>query len=130
MTQEKKIRRDVAARLFPNQPSPKDMKINPNRAAEMIDLYNTTGWPNLNEDLCIRFFFMVLNNNFLTPNTNCYTRPVDAVATSRKLMGIIGARYFTTILETHDANGRLLGTSAWRSQLYWVVPYFSRYIQF
>jgi hypothetical protein len=75
----KKIRRDVAARLFHNRPSPKDTKINPNRAAEMIDLYNTTGWPNLNEDLCIRFFFMVLNNNFLTPNTNCYTRPVDAL---------------------------------------------------
>jgi hypothetical protein len=60
--------RDVAASLFPDQPSPKDIKINPNRAAEMIDIFNNTGWLNLDEDLCIRIFFMVLNSNFVTPN--------------------------------------------------------------
>jgi hypothetical protein len=45
----------------------------------MIDRFNNTGWPNLDEDLCIRIFFMVLNSNFLTPNTYCYIRPVDAL---------------------------------------------------
>jgi hypothetical protein len=75
----KKILRDVVARIFHDQPSPKDTKINPNRAAEMIDMFNKTGWPNLDEDLCIRIFFMVLNNNFLTPNTYCYIRPIDAL---------------------------------------------------
>jgi hypothetical protein len=38
----KKILRDVAARLFPDQPSLKDIKINPNRAAKMIDIFNNT----------------------------------------------------------------------------------------
>jgi hypothetical protein len=39
---EKKIMRDVGACLFPDHPSPKDININPTRAAEMIDLYNNT----------------------------------------------------------------------------------------
>jgi hypothetical protein len=39
---EKKILRDVGACLFPDHPSPKDININPTRAAEMIDLYNNT----------------------------------------------------------------------------------------
>jgi hypothetical protein len=68
----KKILRDVAARLFPDQPSPKDIKINPNRAAEMIDMFNKTRWPNLDEDFCIRISFMVLNSNVLAPNANSY----------------------------------------------------------
>jgi hypothetical protein len=68
----KKILRDVAARLFPDQPSPKDIKINPNRAAEMIDMFNKTRWPNLDEDFCIRISFMVLNSNVLTPNAYSY----------------------------------------------------------
>jgi hypothetical protein len=38
----KKILRDVATRIFPDQPSPKDTKINPNRATEMIDMFNKT----------------------------------------------------------------------------------------
>jgi hypothetical protein len=38
----KKILRDVAARLFPDQPSLKDIKINPNRAAKMLDIFNNT----------------------------------------------------------------------------------------
>jgi hypothetical protein len=75
----KKILTDVVAHLFPDQPSPKDIKINPNRAVEMIDMFNKTRWPNLDEDVCIRIFFMVLNNNFLTPNTYCYIRPVDTL---------------------------------------------------
>jgi hypothetical protein len=53
----KKILRDVAARTFPNQPSPKDTKINPNRAAEMIDMFNKTGWPNLDEDFLLQNLF-------------------------------------------------------------------------
>jgi hypothetical protein len=75
----KKILMDVATRLFCDQPSPKDIKINPNQAAEMIDMFSKTRWPNLDEDVCIRIFFMVLNINFLTPNTYCYIRPVDAL---------------------------------------------------
>jgi hypothetical protein len=75
----KKILMNVVARLFLGQSSPKDIKINPNRAAEMIDKFNKIGWPNLDEDVCIRIFFTVLNNNFLTANTYCYIRPVDAL---------------------------------------------------
>jgi hypothetical protein len=75
----KKILRDVAALIFPDQPSPKDTKINTNRAVEMIDMFNKIGWPNLDEDICIKIFFMVLNNNFLTSNTYCYIRPIDAL---------------------------------------------------
>jgi hypothetical protein len=45
----------------------------------MIDMFSKIGWPNLDEDVCIKIFFMVLNNNFLTPNTYYYIRPVDAL---------------------------------------------------
>jgi hypothetical protein len=45
----------------------------------MIDMFSKTEWPNLDEDECIRIFFMVLNINFLTPNTYCYIIPVDAL---------------------------------------------------
>jgi hypothetical protein len=75
----KKILMNVAARLFPDQPSPKDIKINPNQAAEMIDMFSKIGWPNLDEDVCIQIFFMALNNNFLTPNTYYYITPVDTL---------------------------------------------------
>jgi hypothetical protein len=40
-------------------------------------MFNKRGWPNLDEDLCIRIFFMVLNNNFLTPSTYSFIRPID-----------------------------------------------------
>jgi hypothetical protein len=53
----KKILRDVVAHIFPDQPLPKDTKINPNRAVDMIDIFNKIGWPNLDEDLCIIIFF-------------------------------------------------------------------------
>jgi hypothetical protein len=75
----KKISMNVAARLFPDQPSLKDIKINPNHPAEMIDMFSKIGWPNLDENVCIRIFFVWLNNNFLTPNTYYYIRPVDAL---------------------------------------------------
>jgi hypothetical protein len=39
----KKILTDVATRLFHDQPSPKDIKINPNRVVEMIDMFSKTG---------------------------------------------------------------------------------------
>jgi hypothetical protein len=35
-----KILTKIAAHLFSDQPSPKDIRINPNRAAEMIDIFN------------------------------------------------------------------------------------------
>jgi hypothetical protein len=75
----KKILRDVTSHIFSDQPSPKDTKINPNRVVEMINMFNKTGWPNLDEDLCNRIFFMVLNSYFLTPNTYCYIKPVDTL---------------------------------------------------
>jgi hypothetical protein len=75
----KKILMNIVACLFPDQPSPKDIKINPNRAAEMIDMFSKTECPNLDEDVCIIIFFMVLNSNFHTPNTYCYIGLVDAL---------------------------------------------------
>jgi hypothetical protein len=75
----RKIMKQIATRLFPDQPDPQDTRINPSRAAEMIEMYNTTRCPHLDEDLCIRIFFMVLNSNFLTPNTYCYLRSVDVI---------------------------------------------------
>jgi hypothetical protein len=53
----KKILMDAAACLFSDQPSPKDIKINPNQAIEMIDMFSKIGWPNLDEDVCIRIFY-------------------------------------------------------------------------
>jgi hypothetical protein len=47
--------------------------------AEMIGMFNKTWWPNLDEDFCIRIFFMMLDSNFLTPNTYSYIRSVDAL---------------------------------------------------
>jgi hypothetical protein len=36
----KKLLTSVIARLLPDEPSPKDVKVNPTRAAEMIEMYN------------------------------------------------------------------------------------------
>jgi hypothetical protein len=69
----------VIAHLLPDEPSLKDVKVNPTRDAKMIEMYTNTGWPNLDEDLCIRIFFMVLNSSFLTPNTYCYIKPLNAL---------------------------------------------------
>jgi hypothetical protein len=52
----KKLLMTVIARLLPDEPSPKDVKVNPTRDAKMIEMYTNTGWPNLDEDLCIRIF--------------------------------------------------------------------------
>jgi hypothetical protein len=52
----KKLLMSAIARLLPNEPSPKDVKVNPTRAAETIEMYTNTGWPNLDEDLCKRIF--------------------------------------------------------------------------
>jgi hypothetical protein len=57
----------------------KDIKINPNQAIEMIDMFSKIGWPNLDEDVYLRIFFMVLSSNFLTPNTYYYIRPINAL---------------------------------------------------
>jgi hypothetical protein len=53
----KKLLMSVIARLLPDEPSPKDVKMNRTRGAEMIEMYTNTGWPNLDEDLCKRIFF-------------------------------------------------------------------------
>jgi hypothetical protein len=74
----KKIVEQVASSLFPDKLDWKFVKINPNKAVEHIELYQTNGWPNLTEGLCIMIVFMVLNCNLLTPNTNGYLRPIDA----------------------------------------------------
>jgi hypothetical protein len=52
----KKMLMNVIAQLLPDEPSPKDVTVNPTRAAKMIEMYTNTGWPNLDEDLCIRLF--------------------------------------------------------------------------
>jgi hypothetical protein len=52
----KKMLTNVIAQLLPDEPSPKDVKVNPTRAAEMIEMYTNTSWPNLDEDFCIRLF--------------------------------------------------------------------------
>jgi hypothetical protein len=39
----KNILMSVIARLLPDEPSPKDVKVNPTRAAEMIEMFNNTG---------------------------------------------------------------------------------------
>jgi hypothetical protein len=75
----KKMLTNVIAQLLSEEPSPKDVKVNPTRAAEMIEMYTNTGWPNLDEDFCIRLFFMVLTSSFLTSNTYCYIRPIDSL---------------------------------------------------
>jgi hypothetical protein len=51
-----KLLMNVIARLLPDEPSPKDVKVNPTRAVETIEMYTNTGWPNLDEDLCIHIF--------------------------------------------------------------------------
>jgi hypothetical protein len=94
----KKILRDVVAHIFPEQPSPKDTKINPNRAAKMIDMFNKIGWPNLDEDLCIRILFMVLNNNFLIPNTYYYIRLVDTLW-CRDMSAIAGYSWYKIVYD-------------------------------
>jgi hypothetical protein len=53
----KKLMMNVIAQLLPDEPSPKDVKVNRTRAAEMIEMYTNTGWPNLDEDLCIPLFY-------------------------------------------------------------------------
>jgi hypothetical protein len=53
----KKLLMSVIEHLLPDEPSPKDVKVNPARTAKMIEMYTNTGWPNLDEDLCIRIFF-------------------------------------------------------------------------
>jgi hypothetical protein len=99
----KKILRDVATCLFHDQPSPKDIKINPTRAAEVIDMYNNIAWPNLDEELRNQIFFMVLNSNFLKPNTYCYIRPVVALW-CRDMKAIAGYNWCKIVYDnTRDA---------------------------
>jgi hypothetical protein len=50
------ILEEVASSLFPNELGSKFVKINPNKIVERIELYQTDGWPNLTEDMCIRIF--------------------------------------------------------------------------
>jgi hypothetical protein len=39
----KKLLMSVIARLLLNEPSPKDVTVNPTRAVEMIEMFNNTG---------------------------------------------------------------------------------------
>jgi hypothetical protein len=56
----KRILQDVATHLFPNEDNPKELMILPNRASDMIQMYNNDGWPNLDEEFCIRIFLWCL----------------------------------------------------------------------
>jgi hypothetical protein len=70
---------DKVLRLFPKIAEPKRFKILPKKVATIIHEYNTHRHPKLDDDLCMRLFFMVLTSNFLTPSTTCYLKPVDAL---------------------------------------------------
>jgi hypothetical protein len=70
---------EVAAQLFPDEPEPNTVKFNPTRVADQVCKYLTCNDLELDEDFCIRRFFMVLNNILLTPNTSSYIRNVDAL---------------------------------------------------
>jgi hypothetical protein len=125
----KKIPRDMAARLFPDQPSSKDIKINPNRAMEMIGMFNNTGWPNLDEDLCIRIFSWYRTTIFSHPTCIVTSGPLMhfGVATRGLLRVIIGAKSSMMIREKQVVSGRWHGILEWIGQLYWVILYFSCY---
>jgi hypothetical protein len=77
----KKILKQVTTDLLPDVQEPRDIKIHPSKAADMIEHYHRNGWPHLDEDFCIRIFYILLNSNFLTLNTSCYLRPIDALKT-------------------------------------------------
>jgi hypothetical protein len=70
---------DKVLHLFPKIAEPKRFKILPKKVATIIHEYNTHRHPKLDDDLCLRLFFMVLTSNFLTPSTTCYLKPVDAL---------------------------------------------------
>jgi hypothetical protein len=70
---------DIVLGLFPEIVEPKRFKILPKKVATIIHEYNTHGHPKMDDDLCLRLFFMLLTSNFLTPSTTCYLRPVDAL---------------------------------------------------
>jgi hypothetical protein len=71
----------------------------------MIDMFNKIGWLNLDEDLCIRIFFMVLNNNFLKPNTYCYIKLVDALW-CRDMSAIAGYNWCKIVYDNTKEAGR------------------------
>jgi hypothetical protein len=72
----KKALTNVAARVFPDEIEPKSVKIHPTKLVDQILKYRDHGDPELDEDFCIRMFFMVLNSTILTPNTSSYIRKV------------------------------------------------------
>jgi hypothetical protein len=74
----KEAYKEVAAGLFPDEPEPRSAQIHPTKVAEAIVKYRNDGDQELDDDFCIRLFFMVLDSNLLTPNTSCYIRNVDA----------------------------------------------------
>jgi hypothetical protein len=67
-------------------------------------MFNNIGWPNLDEDICIRIFFMVLNNNFLTHKTYYYISPVDALW-CHDMMAITGYNWYKIVYDnTREAD--------------------------
>jgi hypothetical protein len=77
-TSAKQALTDVAARLFPDEPKPKSVKIHPTKLADQVVKYRDHGDPLLDKDFCTRMFFMVLNITILTLSTSSYIRNVDA----------------------------------------------------
>jgi hypothetical protein len=86
----KKLLMSVIACLLPDEPSPKGVKVNPTRAAKMIEMYTNTGWPNLDEDLCIRIFFHGAEQQLPNPQIHIATSELSmhyGVGTKKAIAG-------------------------------------------
>jgi hypothetical protein len=95
----------VAARLLPDEPEPKSVKMSTSKVAETIFKYRTAGDSELDEDFCTRLFFMVVNNILLTPNTFAYLRNVDA-HWCQDLQAIAGYNWCKIVLDNLREAGR------------------------
>lgn len=73
----------LVERLFPNrqrdQPKDKEKyhKFSASQIGKVLKDYHEKEEGDLDEDLCLRLFFMVANNTILTPNTDSYIRLSD-----------------------------------------------------
>ncbi|TVU13740.1 hypothetical protein EJB05_37166, partial [Eragrostis curvula] len=78
----KYARTAVGTCLFPDkrdgEKPPTHEKFNPTHIAMALQKYHEKKLGNLDDDLCLRLFFMVANLTILTPNTDSYIRIADA----------------------------------------------------
>ncbi|TVU04206.1 hypothetical protein EJB05_50232, partial [Eragrostis curvula] len=77
----KSARTAVGTRLFPEtdgEKPPTHDKYNSIHIATVLKKYHQDKEGNIDDDLCLRLFFMVANLTILTPNTDSYIRIADA----------------------------------------------------